>query len=95
MKKTDAIKECQRDHELYGGQWHVVKLGPTDDDYWSVHSAWVKSNDEDPRYTIGEIETYDFPMKRSVVRTIITYFNKFLLWLFRRFIDARANNRKT
>ena len=34
MQRTDAIKECMREAEELGGEWHVVKIGG---EYYSVN----------------------------------------------------------
>ena len=79
----------------FGGQWHVVKLGPTDNDYYSVYYTWFKRHDGKSIYKSGVVDNHKFPRKKNVARRVITSFNKFLLWLFKKWINARANNRKT
>mgnify|MGYP001322852151 CR=1 FL=1 len=90
MKKTDAIRQCQDDQVEYGGVWHVVKLGPEENDYWTVHKSWFQRHDGKSIYECGGDEVHPAP---PVARNVIYYINKFLLWLLNPFIKrARANN---
>lgn len=95
MIKSEAINEAEYDAKEYGGIWHVVRL---DGEYYDVHETWllqhkqVKSEYKTKNYYSFDIKK--FVPKQKWYRKVIRRFNKFLLWLLKKQIDARADNRK-
>ena len=93
MTKQNAIKAAENQASSHGGVWHVVKIG---NDYYEVHDAWFNIHLGVSLYKTPDY--YASPIiirKASFWRNVVTSFNKLLLWLFRRIIDARRNHRKT
>lgn len=93
MTKQNAIAEAEKKASEYGGIWHVVKFG---NEFYEVHEKWFTSHIGFSLY-----HTPDYYSSPIIVRrttwwdNVVTSFNKLLLWLFKRFIDARRNHRKT
>lgn len=93
MIKQNAIKEAENQATYNGGVWHVVKLG---DEFYEVHEAWFTNHTGISLYqTPNYYDSAVIIRKPSWWRNVVTTFNKFLLWLFRRFIDARRDYSKT
>jgi hypothetical protein len=93
MIKQDAVKEAENQANSHGGVWHVVKIGG---EHYDVHDAWFKTHIGISLYQTPDY--YSSPIiihKPSLWRNVVTSFNKLLLWLFRRFIDAKRDYRKT
>lgn len=93
MTKQNAIEKAEKQANEYGGVWHVVKIG---NDFYDVHEAWFSNHTGVSLYQTPDY--YSSPViirKTSLWRNVVTSFNKLLLWLFKRFIDARRNHSKT
>ena len=93
MIKQDAIKEAENQAISNGGVWHVVKIGA---EHYEVHDAWFTNHTgvslyKTPNYFASPV----IIRKPSLWGNVVTLFNRLLLWLFRRFIDARRNSRTT
>ena len=95
MIKPEAINEAEHNAQEYGGIWHVVKL---EGDYYIVQDAWFSQHKGNSLYKTKNYYSFDikkFVPKIKWYKKVIRQFNKFLLWLLKRWIDARADNRKT
>jgi len=96
MLKPEAINEAEHNAINYGGIWHVVFLK---ENYYTVHNAWF-SQHKGIKSEYKTNEYYSTDIKKMIpkpkwYKKVIRRFNKFLLWLLKPLIDARANNRKT
>lgn len=93
MTKQNATEKAEKKANEYGGIWHVVKLG---EGYYEVHDAWFANHTGVSLYQTPDYYTSPVIIRKpSFWRNVVTSFNKLLLWLFKRFIDARRNHSKT
>ena len=93
MTKQNAIREAENQAINNGGIWHVVKIGK---EFYDVHDAWFKIHAGVSLYKTPDYFTSPVIIRKpSTWRNVVTAFNSMLLWLFRRFIDARRNSRTT
>jgi len=104
MLKSEAINEAEYNSKEYGGIWHVIKIIDKEhyiihDEYYAVHEAWFLQHKEiKSEYKTKEyypINIKKFIPKPKWYKKVIRRFNKFLLWLLKPLIDARADNLKT
>ena len=92
MTEQNAINSAESKSIEYGGIWHVVKLNG---EFYDVHDSWFKIHTAKPVYTTPDY--FKTPLiigKQSLWRRVVTTFNKGLLWLFGRFINATRISHK-
>ena len=93
MTEKDAIKEAERKAIDVGGIWHVVNLLG---EFYDVHEAWFKIHEGISLYQTPDY--FKSPLiirKVSLWRKVVTIFNRGLLWLFKKWVNAARNSRKT
>lgn len=83
MQKQEAIKSAKFNAFHYGLCWHVVKLNG---EYYEVSEHWFKQHPGNK--SLGHWGEPTIEVKRKYVwyRMPIVWFNKLLIWIFRKWL---------